>query len=75
MNAKKINVVVGSFVTVQPTEDSGKVEQIDTDGTSGVDFAGVRLDHSGKLAWVPLSDVECDPAYATRNTELANAQG
>lgn len=56
-------IVVGAYVTVEPTGCAGRVETLEVDGTSGVDFAGVRLD-TGRLATVPLTDVRIDSRYA-----------
>lgn len=66
-----MEIVKGSFVTVNVTGDSGIVEDFDHDGTSGADFACVRLDHSRRLATIPLDGVTLDPAYAERNIHRA----
>jgi hypothetical protein len=57
-------IAVGTQVTVNVTGDAGTVESFDHDGTSGKDFAGVRLEHSGRLAWIPLDDATAREAEA-----------
>lgn len=59
-------IKVGGYVRVEMTGDCGRVEERDVfdDGSScGIDTVGVRLD-SGRLTWVPESEVTLDERYA-----------